>query len=171
LARYTLFGVKGVREFKLGGLQPVSPVAIESLSPTSLLMNGFMQSSLTDTLLKCVSNAKSSVYLCTYTFDANSALFPMLRKLASTGVDVRLMLNNNIKNKLLMEALQQVGVKVLLIDRMHAKAVIVDDLSGVVSTTNFCNSGLNDGINIGVRFSLETPNRLELIKRFFLERL
>jgi hypothetical protein len=170
LARYTLFGAKGVREFKQGGLQPVSPIAIEPPEPASLLMNGFKQSSLTDALLVGVSAAKSSVHICTYTFDADSVLFPVIRKLVSSGVEVRVMLNNSLSNKRVSEVLGQIGVKVTMVDRMHAKAILVDGSSGVVCTANFCRSGLNEGINIGVRFSSETPERLELVRRFFSER-
>lgn len=170
LAKYTLFGAKGVREFKQGGLQPVSPVAIEPPAAVSLLMNGFKQSSLTDALLECVSAAKSSVHICTYTFDPDSVLFPVIRQLVAAGVEVRVMLNNSLANKRVSEALGQIGVKVAMVDRMHAKAILVDGSSGVVCTANFCRSGLNDGINIGVRFSSETPERLELVARFFYQR-
>lgn len=170
LAKYTLFGAKGVREFKQGGLQPVSPVAIEPPAAVSLLMNGFKQSSLTDALLECVSAAKSSVHICTYTFDPDSVLFPVIRQLVAAGVEVRVMLNNSLANKRVSEALGQIGVKVAMVDRMHAKAILVDGSSGVVCTANFCRSGLNDGINIGVRFSSETPERLELVARFFDQR-
>jgi phosphatidylserine/phosphatidylglycerophosphate/cardiolipin synthase-like enzyme len=170
LAKYSLFGTRGVREFKQGGLQPVSPIAIEPPAPASLLMNGFKQSSLTDAVLACVSGAKSSVHICTYTFDADSALFPVIRRLVSTGVEVRIMLNNSLANKRICEALGQNGVKVAMVDRMHAKAILVDGSSGVVCTANFCRSGLADGINIGVRLSPELPERLELVRRFFTER-
>jgi hypothetical protein len=80
------------------------------------------------------------------------------------------MLNNSLSNKRVSEALGQIGVKVTMVDRMHAKAILVDGSSGVVCTANFCRSGLNEGINIGVRFSSETPERLELVRRFFSER-
>lgn len=171
LARYTLFGAKGVREFKQGGLQPVSPIAIEPPAAVSLLMNGFEQSSLTDALLACVSAAKSSVHICTYTFDHDSVLFPVIRKLVAAGVEVRIMLNNSLANKLVSEALGQIGVKVAMVDRMHAKAILVDGAFGVVCTANFCRSGLAEGINIGARFSPELPERLELVRRFFAERV
>lgn len=170
LARYTLFGAKGVREFKRGGLQPVSPVPVKLADSTSLLVNGYGRLGLTAALLECVSSAKSSVRLCTYTFDADSALFPVLRKLASSGVDVRVMLNNSLANKRISDALSQVGIKVVSVDRMHAKAVLVDDSSGIVCTSNFCRPGLTDGINIGVRCSSAPPGRLDRLKRFFADR-
>lgn len=171
LAKYTLFGIKGVKEFKQGGLQPVSSIAIKPPAPASLLMNGFKQSSLTDELLACVSGAKSSVHICTYTFDADSVLFPVIRKLVSSGIEVRVMLNNSLSNKCVCEALGQIGVKVDMVDRMHAKAILVDGSSGVVCTANFCRSGLNGGINIGVRFSSDNPERIKLVRRFFTERI
>lgn len=170
LARYTLFGAKGVREFKRGGLQPVSPVQVELLDSTSLLVNGYERFGLTTALLDCVSSAKSSVRLCTYTFDTDSALFPILRKLALSGVDVRVMLNSSLANKRISDALSQAGIKVVSVDRMHAKAVLVDDSSGIICTANFCRSGLTDGINIGVRCSSALPGRLDRLKRFFSDR-
>lgn len=170
LAKYTLFGAKGVREFKRGGLQPVSPIAVEFSDTTSLLVNAYGRFDLTDALLRCVASAKSSVCLCTYTLDTDSALFPVLKKLLSGGVDVRVMLNSSLANKRASDALSQIGIKVTPVERMHAKAVLVDDSSGVISTTNFCRSGLSDGINIGVRCSSSSPERLELLRRFFLNR-
>jgi len=170
LARYNLFGVKKVREFKRGGLQPVSPLPMEVPESASLLVNGYGRLGLTDALLECVSSAKSSVRLCSYTFDTDSRLFPILKKLASSGVDVRLMLNVSLANKRASDALSLAGIKVTSIDKMHAKAVLVDDSSGIVSTANFCRTGLTDGINIGVWCSSAVPQRLTRLKQFFSDR-
>jgi phosphatidylserine/phosphatidylglycerophosphate/cardiolipin synthase-like enzyme len=170
LARYTLFGAKGVREFKRGGLQPVSAAPVVLPDNTSLLVNGYGRFGLTDALLDCVSSAKSSVRLCTYTFDVDSALFPVLRELASSGVDVQVLLNSSLANKRISDALSQAGIKVVSVDRMHAKAILVDDSSGIVCTANLCRSGLSDGINIGVRCSSAIPDRLDRLRRFFVDR-
>ena len=170
LAKYALFGAKGVREFKRGGLQPVSPIAVEFSVTTSLLVNAYGRFDLTDAILGCIASAKSSVCLCTYTLDTDSALFPVLKKLVSGGVDVRVMVNSSLANKRASDALSQIGIKVTPVERMHAKAVLVDDSSGIVCTANLCRSGLSDGINIGVRCSSAVPGRLDRLRRFFVDR-
>jgi phosphatidylserine/phosphatidylglycerophosphate/cardiolipin synthase-like enzyme len=58
-----------------------------------------------------------------------------------------------------------------MIERMHAKAVLVDDALGIVSTANFCKTGIAEGVNIGVRCNQAMPARLLSLKAFFAERL
>jgi phosphatidylserine/phosphatidylglycerophosphate/cardiolipin synthase-like enzyme len=54
---------------------------------------------------------------------------------------------------------------------MHAKAVLVDDALGIVSTANFCKAGLAEGVNIGVWCNQATSTRLLSLRAFFADRL
>ncbi len=171
LSKYTLFGAPKVREFTKSGLDPVTPVSLNLATLSELLVNGYGYSRLSDEVISRIDSAKSSISLCTYTLDVESPIFRQLIDHAKKGKKVVVMLNKSVSNQLAYDGLASAGVKAYMIERMHAKAVLVDDALGIVSTANFCKPGLAEGVNIGVRCNQATPARLLSLKAFFAERL
>ncbi len=171
LSKYTLFGAPKVREFTKSGLDPVTPVSLNLATLSELLVNGYGYSRLSDEVISRIDSAKSSISLCTYTLDVESPIFRQLIDHAKKGKKVVVMLNKSVSNQLAYDGLASAGVKAYMIERMHAKAVLVDDALGIISTANFCKPGLAEGVNIGVRCNQATPARLLSLKAFFAERL
>jgi hypothetical protein len=90
---------------------------------------------------------------------------------AKRGKKVVVMLNKSVSNQRVYADLVSAGVKAYMIERMHAKAVLVDDAEGIVSTANFCKAGLAEGVNIGVSCNQGRPDRLSNLRRFFADRI
>jgi phosphatidylserine/phosphatidylglycerophosphate/cardiolipin synthase-like enzyme len=171
LSKYTLFGAPKVREFTKSGLDPVTPVSLDLAILSELLVNGYGYTSLSDEVISRIDSAKSSISLCTYTLDVESPIFRQLIDHAKMGKKVVVMLNKSVSNQRAYDGLASAGVKAYMIERMHAKALLVDDCEGIVSTANFCKLGLKEGINIGVRCNQGKPGRLLALKSFFVDRL
>ena len=171
LSKFTLFGAPKVREFTKAGLDPVTPLRMELAKPGELLINGYGLTSLSEEIIGHIESSKSSVYLCTYTLDVESPVFRSLAELVSRGKEVVVMLNKSAANQRAYADMVSIGVKAYMIERMHAKAVLVDEAVGVVSTANFCKAGLAEGVNIGVRCSQENLSRMMALRAFFAERL
>lgn len=171
LSKFTLFGAPKVREFTKAGLDPVTPLGMELAKPRELLINGYGLTSLSEELISLIESSKSSVSLCTYTLDVESSAFRSLAALASKGKKVVVMLNKSTSNQRAYADLVSKGVKAHMIERMHAKAVLVDDCTGIISTANFCKHGMADGVNIGARCDKTRPDRLNALRAFFSDRL
>lgn len=171
LSKFTLFGVTKVREFTKAGLDPVIPLSMELAKPSELLINGYGLTSLSEEIIALIESSKSSACLCTYTLDVESPVFRSLVGLVSRGKKVVVMLNKSAANQRTYADLVSKGVKAYMIERMHAKAVLVDDGMGIVSTANFCKHGMADGVNVGVRCSERKPDRLTALRTFFSDRI
>lgn len=171
LSKFTLFGAPKVREFTKAGLDPVTALPMELNRPAELLVNGYGLTSLSEQVISLIDSTKTSVSLCTYTFDVESPAFRSLAGLVSEGKKVVVMLNKSASNQRAYADLVSKGVKAYMIDRMHAKAVLVDDCMGIISTANFCKHGMAEGVNIGVRCDQAKPDRLAALRTFFADRL
>ena len=171
LSKFTLFGAPKVREFTKGGLDPVTPLNMELAKPGELLINGYGLTSLSEELISLIESSKSSVSLCTYALDVESPAFQSLAGLVSKGKKVVVMLNKSAANQRAYADLISMGVKAHMIERMHAKAVLVDDCMGIISTANFCKQGMAEGVNIGARCDQTKPDRLTALRTFFADRL
>jgi len=171
LVKYIFFGTSGVREFKKGVIDPVLPLNISFIEPVNLLANILDSFVLTETILALISSAKVSLKICSYTFDLDSPIFSILKNLRLSNVDITIILNDNNDNLRVATKLKELGVKVLIVQRMHAKAVLVDNNRGIVCTANLCKKGLSTGINIGVKCSEQNHERLELLQNFFYNRI
>jgi phosphatidylserine/phosphatidylglycerophosphate/cardiolipin synthase-like enzyme len=171
LSKFALFGAPKVREFTKSGLDPVTPVILDFANPSELLVNGYGYTNLSDEVISLIDSAKSSVSLCTYTLDIESPAFHALINQAKKGKRLLVMLNKSVSNQRAYADLVSAGVKTYMIERMHAKAVLVDDALGIVSTANFCKHGLAEGVNIGARCNQATSVRLLSLRAFFADRL
>lgn len=171
LSKFTLFGAPKVREFTKSGLDPVVPLSMELAKPGELLINGFGLNGLSEELISLIESSKSSVAICTYALDVESPVFQSLAWLVSKGKRVVVMLNKSASNQRAYADLVSMGAKAYMIERMHAKAVLVDDRIGIVSTANFCKQGMADGVNIGARCDQTKPDRLTALLTFFADRL
>lgn len=171
LSRFTLFGAPKVREFTKLGLDPVTPLGIDLSPPAELLVNGYGLTGLSEEVISLIESTKTSVYLCTYTLDVESPAFRSLAGLGSKGKKVVVFLNKSAANQRAYADLVSMGVKAYMIERMHAKAVLVDDCMGIISTANFCKHGMAEGVNIGVRCDEAKPDRLAALRTFFADRL
>lgn len=171
LSRFTLFAAGKVREFTKSGLDPVTPIGLDLTIPSELMVNGYGLTSLSDGLVSLIDATRSSVSLCTYTLDFESPIFRQLIDHAKMGKQVVVMLNKSVSNQRVYADLVSAGVKAYMIERMHAKAVLVDDAEGIVSTANFCKAGLAEGVNIGVRCNQTTSARMFSLRAFFADRL
>lgn len=171
LSRFTLFGAPKVREFTKAGLDPVTPLGIDLSPPAELLVNGYGLTGLSEEVISLIESTKTSVSLCTYTLDVESPAFRSLAGLVSKGKKIVVFLNKSAANQRAYAELVSMGVKAYLIERMHAKAVLVDDCMGIISTANFCKHGMAEGVNIGVRCDQANPDRLAALRTFFADRL
>jgi len=171
LSKYTLFGAPKVREFTKSGLDPVTPVSLDLTNRSELLVNGYGWASLSNEVISLIDSARLSISLCTYTLDVESPIFRPLIDHAKMGKKVMVLMNKSVSNQRAYADLVSAGVKAHRIERMHAKAVLVDDDEGVVSTANFCKAGLAEGVNIGVRCNQGKPDRLSNLRRFFSDRI
>jgi phosphatidylserine/phosphatidylglycerophosphate/cardiolipin synthase-like enzyme len=171
LSKFTLFGAPKVREFTKSGLDPVTAVSVDLKKPSELLVNAYGYTSLSAEVISLIESAKSSISLCTYTLDVESPIFRALIDFAKKGKRVVVLMNKSVSNQCAYADLVSAGVKTYMIERMHAKAVLVDDALGIVSTANFCKTGIAEGVNIGVRCNQATSARLLSLKAFFAERL
>jgi hypothetical protein len=171
LSKFALFGAPKVREFTKTGLDPVPPLGLELAPPAELLVNGYGLTGLSDEVISLIESSKSSVSLCTYALDVESPAFQSLTGLVSKGKKVVVMLNKSAANQRAYTELISMGVKAHMVERMHAKAVLVDDCMGIVSTANFCKQGMAEGVNIGARCDQTKPDRLTALRTFFADRL
>lgn len=98
---------------------------------------------------EAVKNAGSSIYIMTYSLYPNPLAFEIMKK-ARKGVDVRIIVNSKAYHKEFLEEMKNAGVKIKLMENVHAKVYIIDRSKVFVGSNNLSNAALKKNVEAGI---------------------
>lgn len=122
---------------------------------------------LSKTLLALLNQAKKSISVAAFGFDAKHPFCKALLDKAKAGVEVNIYMPPREKLLAFADEASTVGAKVLLEPRVHAKFILVDDNKGAIFTANFEPRGLDTGMEVGVQLDpAQTADLSKIISRW-----
>lgn len=146
--------VKPANKFSLS-----KPNNILLTSPNSEL------NTLNKALKNAVKNSNKSISLSTFQLDKNTELIKTILEKSKQGIEVTLFCRPTEKQfneqlKVLLEA----GVQIYFHSLIHAKSLLIDENIGFVFTANLTDTGLEKGLEVGVKLNEQQTKDLNKIQ-------
>ena len=106
--------------------------------------------SLREKILDLIKKAQRSLIIGTWSFDEDTAINKNLIEALERGIEIKIFTRPSKRNTASLKNLVDEGVQVLGQNRFHAKFLIADNSSGIVTTSNFTKLGLDTGFEVAV---------------------
>jgi len=137
-----------------GQLDRMKPLGEVVLPPADVAIQTTMggRCQIRDSMLAMIAAAHRQIVVSSYGWDADHAVVEALCKRASEGVAVTVLARYRPTSVPTLLKLRRAGATVLCLLWLHAKALVCDDESMVMSA-NLQRHGLDDGFELGVRLS------------------
>lgn len=135
-----------------GQVDRVRPLGEISLPPTDTVIHTTMggRCHIRDSMFAMIGAAQRKIIVSSYGWDADHPVVNALCKRASQGVTVTALARYRAVSTTALLKLRRAGASVLCLPWLHAKALICDDDSMVMSA-NLQRHGMDDGVELGVR--------------------
>lgn len=105
---------------------------------------------LRENLVTLINNAKTSITITAWSFDADFAIVKALEDACVRGVSVTIGTKPNTRNTKALLNLAEKNVSIYGHSRFHAKCILVDGKNGIITTSNFTKLGLDSGFETSV---------------------
>lgn len=137
-----------------GQVDRVRPLGEVALPPTDAAIHTTMggRCHIRDSMLAMIGAASRRIIVSSYGWDADHPVVEALCKRASQGVAVTALARYRAVSTTALLKLRRAGATVLCLPWLHAKALICDDDSMVMSA-NLQRHGMDDGVELGVRLN------------------
>lgn len=137
-----------------GQVDRVKPLGEVPLPPVDPVIHTTMggRCHIRDTMLTMIAGARRAIVVSSYGWDADHPVVAALCERALSGVPVTALARYRSVSMVGLLKLRRAGAKVLCLPWLHAKALVCDDESLVMSA-NLQRHGLDDGVELGIRLS------------------
>jgi cardiolipin synthase len=146
-------------------VKPLGEVPLPSVDPViHTTMGG--RCHIRDTMLTMIANARHAIIVSSYGWDADHPVVAALCERAASGVSVTALARYRSTSMGALLELRRAGAKVLCLPWLHAKALVCDEESLVMSA-NLQRHGMDDGVELGVRLGVsDTGSLLRVLKQW-----
>lgn len=110
---------------------------------------------LREQVVSLIKNAKTSISITAWSFDADFAVVSALEEACSRGVSVTVGTKPNARNTKALLNLAENNASIYGHPRFHAKCILVDGEKGLITTSNFTKLGLDSGFETSVPLDAE----------------
>ncbi len=137
-----------------GQVDRVKPLGEVALPPTDAVIHTTMggRCHIKETMLAMIGTANQRIIVSSYGWDADHPVVSALCDRASKGVAVTVLARYRAVSTNALLKLRRAGARVLCLPWLHAKALVCDQDSLVMSA-NLQRHGMDDGVELGVRLS------------------
>lgn len=119
-----------------------------------------------DTLLTMIAGARRAIVVSSYGWDADHPVVAALCERASNGVAVTALARYRSVSMGALLKLRRAGARVLCLPWLHAKALVCDEESLVMSA-NLQRHGMDDGVELGIRLGAsDTRSLLRVLEQW-----
>jgi phosphatidylserine/phosphatidylglycerophosphate/cardiolipin synthase-like enzyme len=146
-------------------VKPANKFSLSKLNKILLTSPNSELNTLNEALKKAVKNAKKSISFSTFQLDKNTKFMKTILEKAKQGIEVTLFCRPTEKqfNEQLKDLLEA-GVQIYFHFLIHAKSLLIDENDGFVFTSNLTESGLEKGLEVGVKLSEQQTADLNKIQ-------
>ncbi|WP_209690983.1 phosphatidylserine/phosphatidylglycerophosphate/cardiolipin synthase family protein [Methanomicrobium sp. W14] len=114
-------------------------------------------------LIELITGAKKSIYITGWSFDPGYQIVKELENASSRGVSIQIGTKQTPKSTKALLKLAEHNASILGHSRFHAKCVLVDGESGIITTSNFTRLGLESGFETSVLLNKDEVKKIESI--------
>lgn len=115
---------------------------------------------LREKIIDLIKNAKHSIIIGAWSFDEDSVFYKHFVEALERGVEIKFFTRPHVKNSLALKNIVDEGAQVFGQQRFHAKFIIVDGSSGLITTSNFTKLGLDSGFEVSVILDTDEIERI-----------
>lgn len=145
-------------------VKSVNKFSLPKLENILLTSPNNKNNSLNKSLLEAVNKAKKTISFSTFQIDKSIELVKAIADKAKQNISVTLFCRPIEKqfNEQLKELLES-GVQIYFHPLTHSKSLLIDSKDGFVFTANLIASGLDNGLEVGIKLNEEQTNDLSII--------